>query len=524
MKIFTTLKNAMLVAALFVAGSALAQITLVETSFNGNLSPFTTADAAGDQAEWSASTYNGKTYAKISGYNRGANEDWLISPSMDLTGTSAANLTFDHAAKFGTAANYGTDLTLWFSTDYTDGSDVNAANWQKATIPTYPDGTSWTFVEGVKVDFPAFAMNQTNVHFAFKYVCGASGAPTWEITKILAVATSTSASSLEFTNSIYFEGQVMNTTAAAKTLTVKGTNLDTAPTYTLTGDDAAAFEVIGTLTTAGGDLSVTFTPKKEGLNKAVLTVTSGEKSEEYNFSFRGLPTNTILWNEFSTELAPFTTLDNMGDQAWIADTHHYAKMSGFSGGSAIVNEDWLVSSALNLTGKENATLSFDHTCKYAGTMDAELTLWYSTTYNGGTFNNTDWKQITITTYPTNQDYNFVTNTVVLPAEAQNAANVYFAFKYMSTADKAATWEIDNVLVTAGSTQGVDDTVMDVAKVYTENNTIVVEGAKTSVKVYNVAGQVVASAPAAATVRVNANNGKGLYIVAVGNKAFKVVIK
>jgi hypothetical protein len=524
MKMFTTLKNAMLVAALFVAGSAFAQVTLIETNFAGkDLSPFTAVSVSGE-GEWYADVYNDNSYAKVSGYNKGANEDWLISPKMDLTGTTAATLTFDHAAKFGNANNYGNDLTIWFSTDFTDGGDVSSANWEKVTIPTYPDGTNWTFIEGVVINFPSAVYNKSNVHFAFKYMCNSSSAATWEVTNISAVATTSTAATLEFSNSVYFPGQVINTAAAAQTLTVAANNLDQAPTYQVTGADAAAFQVTGNLTTAGGDLSVVFTPAKEGMNEAVLTVTSGSTSVDYNFSFRGLPENTVLWNEFGTTLDPFTTFNNMGEQEWVADSHHYAKMSGYAG-EAKENEDWLVSSALDFTNKENATLSFDHTCKFAGTMETELTLWYSTTYNGnGTFNSADWTQITISTYPTNLDYNFVNNSVVLPAEAQGAANVHFAFKYVSTTQTAPMWEIDNVLVTATNADGINDAAMDATKVYTENNTIVVEGATTAVKVYNVAGQVVASAPAAETVRVNANNGKGLYIVAVGNKAHKVIVK
>ncbi len=111
-------------------------------TFENDLGEFTTQNVSGDQ-QW---VYNSSKYAIMTGYvssTNYANEDWLISPEIDLTGLTAAHLSFDHAARY--FANILTDVTVWISTDYVTGNLPATATWTQLTTKTFSDPGSWTF-------------------------------------------------------------------------------------------------------------------------------------------------------------------------------------------------------------------------------------------------------------------------------------------------------------------------------------------------------------------------------------------
>ena len=110
-----------------------------------------------------------------------SNEDWLISPTMDLSKHSSATLTFSHAfgpkASVPTTATQKAQYTCWISNDF--NGDVTTATWTELPI-TY--GTSaWSFIT-TTVDIPAENLKE-NCHIAWKYVCTTSSA-TWEIKSV----------------------------------------------------------------------------------------------------------------------------------------------------------------------------------------------------------------------------------------------------------------------------------------------------------------------------------------------------
>ena len=124
---------------------------------------------------WKWSTYS-DTSAYISGSNKAA-ESWLISPEIDLTSATDANLAFDHCHKFG--ANKETEMTLWIT-------ESSAENWTQLTIPTYGTGNDYNYVTAT-VSLKAYAGKKVKV--AFKYVSTTSGAPTWQINDVKVTAT-----------------------------------------------------------------------------------------------------------------------------------------------------------------------------------------------------------------------------------------------------------------------------------------------------------------------------------------------
>ncbi len=142
--------------------------------FSSSLGKFSAQSVSGTQTWTYNSSYN---CAYMSGYSSGtnyANEDWLISPAINLSSVSSAKLTFDHAKYSGTT---NTDITVWVSTDYSSGLP-STATWTQLTISTYP--TNYTFVSSGNIDLASYIGN-SNVHIAFKYVSTSSSAGTWEM-------------------------------------------------------------------------------------------------------------------------------------------------------------------------------------------------------------------------------------------------------------------------------------------------------------------------------------------------------
>ena len=125
--------------------------------------------------------YDSKYGATMNGYQNNVthqNEDWLISPALDLSKYSSATLEFSHAfgpaASVPSTADQKAQYTCWVSNDF--NGDVATATWTELPI-TY--GTSaWSYIT-TTVDIPAENLRE-NCHIAWKYVCTTSSA-TWEI-------------------------------------------------------------------------------------------------------------------------------------------------------------------------------------------------------------------------------------------------------------------------------------------------------------------------------------------------------
>jgi len=145
--------------------------------FDADLGVFTTQSVVGATKEWYQSGYGGDNYAKMSGYDSGAteNEDWLVSEGVDLTGYADAFLNFRHAANY--VSGEWDLLSVLISTDYVD--DVTTATWTELTVPTWPSGSSWSFVESGDISLASY--EDMTVYIAFKYESTATVASTWEI-------------------------------------------------------------------------------------------------------------------------------------------------------------------------------------------------------------------------------------------------------------------------------------------------------------------------------------------------------
>lgn len=143
------------------------------------------------------------------------------------------------------------------------------------------------------------------------------------------------------------------------------------------------------------------------------------------------------WSKFST----------LGAQEWQLDTQYgnpgnCAKMSGYAG-SNNVNEDWLISPEINLSGVSSASLSFQTASKFSGNL---LEVKISSDYSGGNPAAATWTNLT-GTLDTNTGAYVWTNSGQIDISAFAGGTACIAFKYTSTASASTTWEVDNIKIT-----------------------------------------------------------------------------
>lgn len=119
--------------------------------------------------------------ANMSGFSGGANanEDWLVSPEIDLTDFDDAELRIEHVLNFLGAQTYGEDIAIRVSTDYVD--DPATATWNDLDFDVDPVGNSWDPVES-KVSLSDYADQQ--IHISFYYNSTDSDAPNWRVIDI----------------------------------------------------------------------------------------------------------------------------------------------------------------------------------------------------------------------------------------------------------------------------------------------------------------------------------------------------
>ncbi len=141
----------------------------------GDFTNWTTVNILGTQV-WEVSTQgtSGNPYAKMSGYSGGsnANEDWLISNPIDLSGNfSDVFLNFDSDRNYN-----GPDLEVFITNSYT--GDVTTTNWTPLAV-NLDSASGWGFYNSGNFSLSTY-MGQT-VQIAFKYTSTASESATWEI-------------------------------------------------------------------------------------------------------------------------------------------------------------------------------------------------------------------------------------------------------------------------------------------------------------------------------------------------------
>lgn len=125
------------------------------------------------------------------------------------------------------------------------------------------------------------------------------------------------------------------------------------------------------------------------------------------------------------------------DYVWTYDNRYGMKASAYVNSKRYVTDCWLVSPTLNLAN--NATMTFKQALNYA--TSEYVKVMYTTTNGTGDVKSSEWKEASVDKWPAGSDWNFIESKATLPA-----GTVRVAFRYTSTADKAATWEIESLSI------------------------------------------------------------------------------
>ena len=161
-------------------GAETADFTIInQENFDAGLGTWTPYNVIGDQ-EWYQDEYGGDTYAKMSGYDGGSfdNEDWLISPLLNLTIYDSVFFNFKSAFNYT-----GPDLELYISTDYDGVGNPNDYTWTDISdMVQWSDG-SWNWVESGKIDLKDYF--QSSTFLGFRFTSTTDGSATWELDSFL---------------------------------------------------------------------------------------------------------------------------------------------------------------------------------------------------------------------------------------------------------------------------------------------------------------------------------------------------
>lgn len=186
------------------------------------------------------------------------------------------------------------------------------------------------------------------------------------------------------------------------------------------------------------------------MGKAEITDWTEKPGGDINVDFEEgeQPTTAIV----VTDDTPYTALtDGQGDftiddkvipeggtYVWIWDSkYNYMKASGYVNKENKAAESRLISPAIDLSKVTAATLTFSHKLAYKATPETDNTLWVA---EAGT---DTWEQLTIDTYSAT---NWAEVNTSIDLAKYIGKTVKFAFKYLSTADAASTWEVYNFKV------------------------------------------------------------------------------
>jgi len=166
-------------ASLSAQTTILDQTLLTQTSFN----TFTAYSVTGAQ-NWTFSSLYG---AMCNGFATGQsfeNEDWFISPVMNLDQTDNVKLTFSHTRGNASVLNVGVTQG-WYKVFATSNFTGNPATttWVELTGLNQNVPTAWQYVSSGELVIPEAAKSQ-NSRIAFRYMSSSTQSATWEIKNV----------------------------------------------------------------------------------------------------------------------------------------------------------------------------------------------------------------------------------------------------------------------------------------------------------------------------------------------------
>ncbi|WP_162910519.1 T9SS-dependent choice-of-anchor J family protein [Hymenobacter oligotrophus] len=407
---------------------------------------------------------------------------------VNNTGAEINSLTITYTGETWRIGGNNRQDKLEFSYS-TDATSLSTGTWNKVTELDYANASSPT-TNTAGVSSPIHTATLTRTITDLKIAPGASFWIRWNdlnaagsddgtaIDDFSLTWTNTAANSPALTVSataFAFTGQTVSTTSAAQSYTVTAANLTTDVTVTATGPfqvskDNTTFASTLTLTpaelgsaqtlyvrfapTAGGPATGSISHNTTGVPARTVALTgTGVDPNRLTFNFQACGTSGLPdgWTQFSVAGAQTWACTNFGRLA--TDPRGSApsgvQISGFASSTNNVNEDWLISPALNTSSFNFPLLSFWSRSAFAG---APLQLRVSTNYSG----TGDPNAAGVTWTALNGDFprsasDVWTQTANVDLSAYKGTNVYVAFVYTSTATASSRWTLDDIEVVNSNT-------------------------------------------------------------------------
>ena len=467
-------------------------------SFATEFGTYMTYDILGPQS-WEIDYQTAKMTGYVSGsYN--ANEDWLISSPVAITGVNDAKMTVVYIGRYFSSIN--DEVTIWASTNYTWGSDPTTASWTQ--VPTsLTEGNNWNDFLTAEASLTQF-VGQT-VIFAVKYTSTDSKAGTMEIQSICieegsgevpptppTPGTGEGSGTLEDPYNVaagiglqseepiaWVHGYIVGAVKSGMTTVSSNNDINwSAPfdlaTNVLIADDASCKEISQCIIVnlpAGKPLraqvNLMDNPGNLGKHLAVngkLRKYFGQAGlrdsggTENDFVLEGgdtpptppTPGTGIFSESFANGQGQFTIHDVLLPSeltyVWTHDaSRKHMKASSFKSNTPYKAESWLVSPKIDLSNVGSAVLTFEQAINYAD-PEGRIHVMVSNNFDGA-IASADWSELVFDQWPVNDgSWSFVTTTIDLTAFVNHAVTI--AFKYTSEAsqDKCPTWEVKNVVV------------------------------------------------------------------------------
>jgi endonuclease/exonuclease/phosphatase family metal-dependent hydrolase len=162
-----------------------AQITILDQALlsDASFNTFTAVSVTGTQ-NWNHSQVYGAVCSGYSGGQSYENEDWLISPTMNLNQTDNVKLTFSHTRGSASVMNVGV-AEGWYKVYATANYTGNPSTTQWIELSGFNQNveTAWQFIASGELVVPEAAKSE-NSRIAFRYICSATQSATWEIKNV----------------------------------------------------------------------------------------------------------------------------------------------------------------------------------------------------------------------------------------------------------------------------------------------------------------------------------------------------